>query len=220
MESFIAPVRSHWYDKTWLVVILCLFFFPVGLYGLWKSRAIGQSGKLLGTAAVAALVAFSWGRPATSPGKGRAAAETGTARPTEPTDAEKAATALAAIRAQEEQTISAPALLSEYKANEVRADANFKGKTFYVEGEVESIGKTLTDAPYVVLKGDEYGILGVQCVFADRAEGASLNKGDVIAIKAECRGLMMNVQMDEATIEPTVASLKQALKSTTTKKKV
>jgi hypothetical protein len=24
--------QKHWYDKTWLIVVLCIFFFPVGLY--------------------------------------------------------------------------------------------------------------------------------------------------------------------------------------------
>jgi hypothetical protein len=34
---------SQWYDKTWLVILLCFLFFPTGLYALWKSSryAIG-----------------------------------------------------------------------------------------------------------------------------------------------------------------------------------
>lgn len=47
--------QNHWYDKTWLVVVLCIFFFPVGLYGLWKSPTISKEWKI-GITIVAALL--------------------------------------------------------------------------------------------------------------------------------------------------------------------
>ena len=47
---------THWYNKTWLVVILCIFFFPIGLYALWKSSVISKGWKIGGTILVGLLV--------------------------------------------------------------------------------------------------------------------------------------------------------------------
>ncbi|GIV29815.1 MAG: hypothetical protein KatS3mg028_1545 [Bacteroidia bacterium] len=35
-----------WYEKTWLVVLLCIVFFPVGLYALWKNSSIAKGWKI------------------------------------------------------------------------------------------------------------------------------------------------------------------------------
>lgn len=39
--------KTNWYEKEWLVIFLCFFFFPVGLYGLWKSEGFSQGIKLI-----------------------------------------------------------------------------------------------------------------------------------------------------------------------------
>jgi len=38
--------QTNWYDKTWLVIILCIFFFPVGLYALWMNSSISKGWKI------------------------------------------------------------------------------------------------------------------------------------------------------------------------------
>jgi len=54
--------RSNaWYEKTWLVVILCIIFFPVGLYALWKSSKIGTGWKIVVTALIAFIVIVNLG---------------------------------------------------------------------------------------------------------------------------------------------------------------
>lgn len=40
MGNGYQPESTRWYNKTWLVLLLCLFVFPLGLVGLWKSRTI------------------------------------------------------------------------------------------------------------------------------------------------------------------------------------
>jgi hypothetical protein len=35
-----------WYEKTWLVILLCVIFFPVGLYALWKNSSITKGWKI------------------------------------------------------------------------------------------------------------------------------------------------------------------------------
>lgn len=46
---------NNWYEKTWLVVILCIIIFPVGFYALWKNSAISKSWKIGVTAVISIL---------------------------------------------------------------------------------------------------------------------------------------------------------------------
>lgn len=39
-------INEKWYDKTWLVILLCIFFWPVGLYALWQNKQIGIGWKI------------------------------------------------------------------------------------------------------------------------------------------------------------------------------
>lgn len=36
---------TKWYDKTWLLILACVIFFPVGLYGVYKSQKIEKNLK-------------------------------------------------------------------------------------------------------------------------------------------------------------------------------
>jgi hypothetical protein len=53
-------------------------------------------------------------------------------------------------------------LYREYKTNEVRADAKYKGKWVGVSGKLASVAKGITDKPYLTLAADGYGIAQVQ----------------------------------------------------------
>src|SRR5687767_8602819 len=39
-------IADVWYEKKWLVVILCIFFFPVGFYALWKNSSVPKTTKI------------------------------------------------------------------------------------------------------------------------------------------------------------------------------
>jgi hypothetical protein len=45
MQPNAKAVAPKWYEKTWLVIIIIILFFPVGLYGLWKSSSISKGWK-------------------------------------------------------------------------------------------------------------------------------------------------------------------------------
>lgn len=65
MENSTSPqqsVQKKWYDKTWLVVILCIFFFPVGLYALWKNESISKGWKIGVTAFIVIAVLAQIGK--------------------------------------------------------------------------------------------------------------------------------------------------------------
>ena len=52
---------NNWYDKTWLVLVLCFIFFPLGLFALWKNSSIPKFWKILITSIIALILiaAFS-----------------------------------------------------------------------------------------------------------------------------------------------------------------
>lgn len=50
------PESAKLYNQTWLVLLLCLVVFPLGLYGLWKSKAIQPRVKLVLVGASAHLL--------------------------------------------------------------------------------------------------------------------------------------------------------------------
>lgn len=57
--NFMENTNSNaWYEKTWVVVILCVLFFPVGLYALWKNSSISQGWKI-GTTILIIIIIIS-----------------------------------------------------------------------------------------------------------------------------------------------------------------
>ena len=60
MEENINQSKS-WYDKIGLVIILCIVFFPVGLYALWKNSTILKGWKIAITAIIAIIVIVNIG---------------------------------------------------------------------------------------------------------------------------------------------------------------
>jgi len=91
-------------------------------------------------------------------------------------------------------SISAQQLYADYKANEVAADKRYKGKILEVYGEIDNIGKDITDTIYITLKGDKY-FGSVQCFFSKDHEYqvANLSKGQFVTVKGKCDGKMMNI---------------------------
>lgn len=48
--------NKSWYEKTWLVLILCAFIFPVGIYALWKNSTISKFWKILITTLITLIL--------------------------------------------------------------------------------------------------------------------------------------------------------------------
>ena len=47
---------NAWYEKSWLAILLCIIFFPVGLYALWKNSTIKKGWKIAITVIIALIV--------------------------------------------------------------------------------------------------------------------------------------------------------------------
>ncbi|GAB4010398.1 hypothetical protein GCM10028808_21060 [Spirosoma migulaei] len=41
--------KTSWFHRTWLVIFLCIFCFPVGIFALWKSTEFAPTAKIIGT---------------------------------------------------------------------------------------------------------------------------------------------------------------------------
>ncbi len=100
--------------------------------------------------------------------------------------------------------VSAVKLAADYNANEVSADATYKGKLVKATGIVSSIGKDILSTPYVSLSdGKQYSINVVQCMFSrsDEAELAKVSKGSSITLQGVVSGMsMMNVIVEACQI--------------------
>ena len=116
-----------------------------------------------------------------------------------------------AYKEREDQTIKASNLTASYEENEVKADENFKGKTFFVEGTVRDIKKDIMDDIYVILEGDQM-FRDVQCFFDDKNTASQLQKGMRVTFQGKCDGLMMNVLMKNCVLVDNLSTLKKTKK--------
>jgi hypothetical protein len=89
-------------------------------------------------------------------------------------------------------TGSANALYAEYEANEVAADAKYKGKIVIVSGIIRSIGKDIVDQAYIVIGGGGF-LDGVQCMFtaSENNSVAGLAKGQSVTVKGQVSGKIL-----------------------------
>ena len=87
-------------------------------------------------------------------------------------------------------------LLGEYRDNEVRADANYKGQVIQTTGLVDDVKRDIMDSIYVTVgTGNQFEIPQVQCLFdeAHVKKAASLSKGARVTVRGRVDGLMINV---------------------------
>ncbi len=97
--------------------------------------------------------------------------------------------------------VTATKLMADYNANEVAADAQYKGRIVDVSGTINSIGKDILDTPYVALTTNEYYSV-VQCMFSksDQAQLASLAKDTKITLRGRVSGKLGNIIVRDCSI--------------------
>lgn len=96
------------------------------------------------------------------------------------------------------EEVTARTLVAEYSKNEVGADERFKEKRVRVTGKIESVGKDISDEPYVALSGGDE-LRSVQLFFADpkHANLGGLRRGQALTAICEVDGLMGNVLLKD-----------------------
>lgn len=107
----------------------------------------------------------------------------------------------------EAESVTIKELMTEYKANEVRADARWKGKFVKVSGGVVGdVKKDLLDSAYLTLgakDAEAFELRSVQCFLTKEgaSRAANLNKGETATVSGKVDGLMMNVLIRECEVE-------------------
>lgn len=181
----------------------------MGTSGLSRGAKIGiAAGALVTVAALVGVgaVAYSNARDArileeeTARQRVREASEEAAAA-AQQEDAERAR--LRAAKNQPTTAVDLAELVSEYKANEIRADQRFKGKLIRVDGVVESIGKDVTGAPYLVVAKARRTLppniyCGLTPAAAQRA--ASLSEGDTVAVRGRVAGKALHVALGDCQL--------------------
>lgn len=92
--------------------------------------------------------------------------------------------------------VTATKMIADYKANEVAADATYKGNMIEVMGQVSTIGKDIADMPYITLtNGEQYSFDSIQCMFTKEQESelATVVKGKTITLSGKVSGKLGNI---------------------------
>lgn len=115
----------------------------------------------------------------------------------------KAQAAKAAAAALADEQAMLRNVLAQYKDNEVRGDALYKGKTVQFAGVVDDVKKDFTNNIFVTVgTGEWLQIPQIQCFFDDSQarQTAQLSKGDRVRMRGTVKGLMMNVLVENCEI--------------------
>ena len=98
--------------------------------------------------------------------------------------------------------ITATRLFSNYEANEIAADNEYKGNNVVVTGYISNIGKDILGSMYVSLKTDN--IIGsVQCMFSKEynQQLSNLSKGEKVSIFGKVDGKLGNVLINDSELQ-------------------
>lgn len=108
------------------------------------------------------------------------------------------------VKAEPALTVTAFKMASDYKENEVAADAKYKGKVVEISGSVDTIGKDALDTPYIAFTTEnQYEIINrIQCMFGrnDTDALSSVSKGQKITLRGEVSGALGNIIVRDCQI--------------------
>lgn len=103
-------------------------------------------------------------------------------------------------------TVTAFKMASDYKENEVAADAKYKDKIVEVSGTVDTIGKDIADTPYIAFATEnQYEVINrIQCMFStkDTETLSSVTKGQKITLRGKVSGALGNIVIRGCEIVP------------------
>ena len=100
--------------------------------------------------------------------------------------------------------VDTAALLAAYDANEIKADADYKGKRVRVSGVVGGIKKSFTGGMYMTIgTGERFELISLQCSLRkDQVPKlVNLSKGDTVTVEGRVSGLMLNVHLKDCAVK-------------------
>lgn len=107
---------EKWYMKTWVIILFLIFFFPVGLFLMWRYKEWGKVTKIVITVIIALMAIWGWFSPDTPREE---------ASPTSPVQ-----TAASAKQEVKKEEPAAEAYESDYSAGIYTAGIDFPAGTY------------------------------------------------------------------------------------------
>lgn len=101
-------------------------------------------------------------------------------------------------------TTSAVKFYQDYTTNNIAAEQKYNGHLVKLSGIIHSIARDLFGKPYVVLKGDQYGVNGIQCMLDDSSMSkvAEIGIGDSITMTGRVKdNALFNILIEGCVIE-------------------
>lgn len=98
-------------------------------------------------------------------------------------------------------SISAKDLYDEFSANEASATTKYLGKVLIVEGLIDDKYDDESGSPVVILKsGDDEPVALITLEATERGKLASYQINDMVKLKAQCSGILMEVTLNKGII--------------------
>jgi len=96
-------------------------------------------------------------------------------------------------------TLNANNLLTEFEANETKANKKYMDKVVEVKGTIAEITKDQKGATVVALRNAD-AFSGVLCTLNESSKIQSYNVGQAITIRGVCTGMLMDVVLNKCVI--------------------
>ena len=183
--------HKPWYDRPFLVYLVIVLFFPLGLYALWKSEAIRRSWKIATSLFIGVLLVRSFGSY-------EERNEPLQSKVQEVPVLTLNEDSIAHVRKAEQSKrinsskITASYLYQEFQLNQIKAESKFKDKYLYVEGIVSDFGRDILGEAYVKLNTKGYGSK-MMCYPEDENILIELSKGQKVLFHGKCDGITLDI---------------------------
>ncbi len=206
----VVAARQPWYEQQGIVVLFLIFFFPLGLFLMWRYAKWHIAVKIVISSLFAlALIGRVLSPPLQKDATGNGDPIVPTVAQTSSMDASSATqSSLAPSKAVPvsptyDYEVTADKLIADYDANEIGADEKYKGKYVKVTGVVGSIGKDMFDNAYITIGESDKTFFRAQAYFKDNAEiskAGKLSEGDKVTLIGRVTGSTLGVTMKDCVI--------------------
>jgi hypothetical protein len=100
-------------------------------------------------------------------------------------------------------TLTADELGAAYGANEISADAQYKGHVVRVTGQAGDISKDWFGNPYIMLETEDLDSPSIRCMLADgqASRASTIQRGDTVTLVGTVDGMFVKLDMTGCTLE-------------------
>lgn len=200
-------VKVPFWQKTWVVVLACIFIPPAGLALLWVGKKGGMVLRIILTV-ILAFYSLAWisgivGGGKTSNTVAPVAATTTTEQAATTEQKPAATTEQKSTEKQPEIAVTATEILSVFEANELKGKETYTGKYAEITGTVGTIGESFGSQYVTLTNGSEYSLISLQCFFNSKYQSqlANLVAGQEVTILGTIGEKSLNISVDDCKLK-------------------